>query len=243
VKQGGPLSPKRFSIYLEDLIDELEKEDLILNVDDLRTGIVLFADDIILLCRSKETLNRALEICDEYGSKLEIKYNPNKTKYKIFGTKKQRSEQPKIYLSGKAIEKVSNVKYLGVIINENLSNEDHLKERRNKLLKAAYSLNRLDIRNYKMRPYLKEFFYKTNIKQKMYYGLENYPLTSTQIRNIQTSEGIIIKRFLSLNKKSRTNKLLLALGIEPTLHTLAKQKLLFVDRLQKNDFTKALFEK
>jgi hypothetical protein len=96
VKQGGPLSPKLFSIYLENLINELEKEDLILNTDEIRTGAVLFADDIILLCKTKELLNKALAICDEYGKRFEIKYNPEKTKYMVFGTKKQRSERPNI---------------------------------------------------------------------------------------------------------------------------------------------------
>jgi RNA-directed DNA polymerase len=109
VKQGGPLSPKLFSIYIEDIITELEKEELILNIEQIRTGIVLFADDIIILCKSKECLNRSLQICDEYGTAFEIKYNPDKTKYMIFSTKKQCKENPNIKLSGKSLEKVTNI--------------------------------------------------------------------------------------------------------------------------------------
>jgi hypothetical protein len=240
VKQGGPLSPKLFSIYIEDLIAELEKENLILKIDNINTGVVLFADDIIILCKSKEDLNKALRICDDYGVKYEIKYNPDKTKYMIFGSKKQQQEESNIVLSGKKLEKVSCIRYLGVMINSYLSNVDHLKERKHKLLKATYLLNRIGIRNPKLRPYLKGFLYKTYCRQIMYYGLENYPLTKKELSNTQTTEGIIIKRFLNLNKKSRTTKLLHALYIEPTAHTILKQKLLFIKRLMNNDFTKNL---
>lgn len=54
VKKGGPLSPKIFSMYIEDLIIEFEKEDLIFKIDDINTGVVFFTDDIIILCKSKE---------------------------------------------------------------------------------------------------------------------------------------------------------------------------------------------
>jgi hypothetical protein len=57
---------------MEDLITELKKSNLILNIDDIRTGLVLFADDIIILCKSSEDLNNSLRICDEYGIKCEI---------------------------------------------------------------------------------------------------------------------------------------------------------------------------
>ncbi|RNA04086.1 RNA-directed DNA polymerase from mobile element jockey-like, partial [Brachionus plicatilis] len=79
VKQGGPLSPKLFAIYIEELVELVEKENLGIKIQDLQIGIILYADDIIILSDDEKKIQRALEICEEFGSKKEIKFNPDKT--------------------------------------------------------------------------------------------------------------------------------------------------------------------
>jgi hypothetical protein len=45
VKQGGPLSPKLFSIYMHELIDiMLYDSTLLANINGIKTGIILYAD-------------------------------------------------------------------------------------------------------------------------------------------------------------------------------------------------------
>ena len=44
VKQGGPLSPRLFSIYVEDFIYELHSTNLGKKVNEIKTGI-MYADD------------------------------------------------------------------------------------------------------------------------------------------------------------------------------------------------------
>ncbi|RNA10069.1 RNA-directed DNA polymerase from mobile element jockey-like [Brachionus plicatilis] len=41
VKQGGPLSPKLFSIYVEELIEEIMNTNLISEIDGIKTGVLI----------------------------------------------------------------------------------------------------------------------------------------------------------------------------------------------------------
>ncbi|RNA44026.1 hypothetical protein BpHYR1_046229 [Brachionus plicatilis] len=49
VKQGGPLSPKLFSIYVEELIEERMKTNLISEIDGIKTGVLMYADDLLIM--------------------------------------------------------------------------------------------------------------------------------------------------------------------------------------------------
>ena len=50
-KQGGVISAKFFSIYIDDLIDILMKNGIGCHLIDLFLGCILFADDLTLLDR------------------------------------------------------------------------------------------------------------------------------------------------------------------------------------------------
>ena len=51
-------------------------------------------------------------------------------------------------------------------------------------------------------------------------------------------EGIILKRMIGVNKRTRTTNLLYALGIEPVEMKIKKIKMNFAKRLFENKFTK-----
>lgn len=85
VKQGGPLSPKLFSIYINELVNRiLEERELIANINGIKTGLILYADDVIFLTENIEKMRRALEICEVFGEEHEIKWNPKKTQIICF---------------------------------------------------------------------------------------------------------------------------------------------------------------
>ncbi|RMZ95799.1 RNA-directed DNA polymerase from mobile element jockey-like, partial [Brachionus plicatilis] len=58
VKQGGPLSPKLFSIYVEDLINEIMSTELITDIDGIKTGILMYADDLLIMTDSVKKMEK-----------------------------------------------------------------------------------------------------------------------------------------------------------------------------------------
>ena len=81
VPQGSILGPLLFLIYVNDIIDDIE------------SGILLFADDTCLLQPLNEgnasiaKINRDLITLGNWASQWLVKYNPSKTKYIVFSKK------------------------------------------------------------------------------------------------------------------------------------------------------------
>ena len=89
VKQGGPLSPLLFAIYLEDLVDNIEAAGMGIQAggNAHKVNILLYADDIILVSQSTGELQAMLNMTSQYGIDHEIKFNPTKTNGIVFGGK------------------------------------------------------------------------------------------------------------------------------------------------------------
>ncbi|RNA08171.1 hypothetical protein BpHYR1_021965, partial [Brachionus plicatilis] len=78
-------------------------------------------------------LQEALNICEKYGIQQEIKFNPIKTQFIVFGDKmKLGDHKPRMY--NQEIEHVDKLRYLGVLLNRNNNNKDQVESR----IKAAF---------------------------------------------------------------------------------------------------------
>ncbi|RMZ95612.1 RNA-directed DNA polymerase from mobile element jockey-like [Brachionus plicatilis] len=123
--ESGPLSPKLFSIYVEQLIEKIRKTNLITEVNGIQTGVLMYADDLLLITDSAEKLRKVLKICENFGQENEIKFNPKKTRIMAINNKKRE----KCTLCNQEIEWVQNLEYLGVTITQNNKSNTHLQER------------------------------------------------------------------------------------------------------------------
>ena len=85
VRQGDPLSPTLFNIFLNDLFKELRAGNCDpVSLDDSDPfNALAYADDIVLLSTSKEGLQRAIDISQEYCEKWRLSINHKKTKSMI----------------------------------------------------------------------------------------------------------------------------------------------------------------
>ena len=76
-------------MYIEDLIKDIEELNEGADIYDMIIDIILYADDILLLSNTKEGLQKMLDVTQKYGEKWEIKFNPDKTTFMVFGEKKK----------------------------------------------------------------------------------------------------------------------------------------------------------
>jgi endonuclease/exonuclease/phosphatase family metal-dependent hydrolase len=237
VKQGGPLSPKLFSIYMHELTDEmLRDETLLANISGIKTGIILYADDVIILTENISNMKKALKICEDYGIKYEIKWNPKKTQIICFNKTKQFKEE-EVKLCNEAVEWVNSFKYLGVTINDKLSYKEYLHEKRMATLRTYHAVKSIGLETREMSHKLKSHMFKCYIRPIMYYGIENVNMFNSEIKKIQTLESQIVKRMLGLDKRTRSTHLLNSIGIEPVEEKLKILKLKFAKRLINNVIT------
>ena len=77
VRQGCPLSPTLFNIYLEDLMKNCFLNAEGVNIGGRRIKCIRFADDVALLAEDERMLKNMLmelnERCEDYGMKINIK--------------------------------------------------------------------------------------------------------------------------------------------------------------------------
>ena len=235
VKQGGPMSPKLFSIYVNDMINEILNSNLTVKHYDLQLGIILYADDTTIICESEEKLQAALDIISLYCTRCEISINAKKTK--IICTYPTKCNTQIIKINNEIIEYNTEFKFLGLWIMSNATSLKHTKFRCMKAMGAYYGLNNLGINNYTMPIKLKTFLIKTYCRSTLLYSMESIHLTETNIKDLQITEGKIVKASLNLSKYTNNNDLYGAISLDTIKTSILKRKLNFLLQLMENKLT------
>ena len=139
VKQGFPLSPTLFGIYIDKLEDCLEEVGC---AGTILAGIViillLYADDIVLLRRCTSDLDKQLILLKEFCSTMGMIVNTDKTKVMIIKYKKDTYTN--FMYNNSNLEEVSSYKYLGIDIHHKLNWNDSIEKRINGGWKAYFGL-------------------------------------------------------------------------------------------------------
>ena len=123
VRQGGVMSPILFSVYIDELILRLKELDLGCHINDVFTGVVSYADDLVLLSPTVSTTKSMLHVCEQYGKEFNVKFNPTKTKLIVFSNRRGHVVSPKLQFMNEMIEVVPHHKHLGNLIG-NISQEE-----------------------------------------------------------------------------------------------------------------------
>ena len=117
VKQGCPLSPTLFGLYideLEELIGEYNKHK---EINGIAVGmytllILLYADDVIIMTHTPKGITKLLELLRDFCNRSGLTMNVAKTKMMICSKKPGEI----FTYNDKIIEKATNFKHLGIDI-------------------------------------------------------------------------------------------------------------------------------
>ena len=215
VRQGDPLSPTLFNIFINDLFNELEKAncDAVTFNEKCNINALAYADDIVLISKSKEGLQKALHIVEAYCEKWRLKINHSKTKTMVF-SRGNRIINEKFTINGIALENVKEFKYLGITIHKkNCTFTPTLKYLRAKATRAFYALkSKVNIYNLPLKVALK--LLDSIIKPILLYCSEVWEPYLNQDHEKWDKENIIEKAYLQFLKqlmgvnRSTTNALL-----------------------------------
>ena len=72
---NGVMSPLLFNLYVQDLIECLDRKGLGCHMGNHFSGCFIYADDITLVAPSADALNAMLKICELYAREHDIIFN------------------------------------------------------------------------------------------------------------------------------------------------------------------------
>ena len=237
VKQGGILSPYLFNIMIDDLLKECLDKNVGALYENINTCILAYADDILLISPNDMHLQILLDICHKYSVEWKIKFNPAKSSIIDFSNNKTDRE---FRLGSQVLAYSKEIKYLGIIIDENLDFNRQYINKFNKVQKTVFSLKYLGLKTNSISPFLQSFIYKTYCLSTFTYGFENATINKSARDEINVKQNNLIRQILGMKKFSHISKTLKALKVFQIEHLYMYYKLIFINNIKSNEICKII---
>ena len=144
VRQGCVLSPILFNLYINELatIFENANSDPFILPNGTKLSCLLYADDLIILSKSRFGLQKCLDELQNWCNKWLMEVNLKKTKIMIFKKGNPKMIKPNFMLNTKNVEIVNEYCYLGIKLNSNGTFTLAQKQLSEKALHALGSIRR-----------------------------------------------------------------------------------------------------
>ena len=144
VRQGAVSSPIFFGIYMDRLIKLLRESKLGCQIGSIYYGVMVYADDIILLCPSRLGLQVMIDICQKFAKNNNLKFstncNPEKSKTKCIHFSRKKIELAKISLNGDYLPWVESAKHVGNILERDNSFSKDIRTKRGSFIGRIHSI-------------------------------------------------------------------------------------------------------
>ena len=201
--QGGITSPYLFNIYINDLVDELDKNAF---------EVLAYADDLAIICTGYDELINVMNILDKWSMENEIKINKKKSGILIFKNNRKNYK----FINDYPVK--SFYRYLGVRIDDNLNPRPHLLQVEKKL-NGYLSRNRWLIKQYftpKTMVYLAQCFQISRLS----YGMSIFLDKGKIIDTVERLSMKYVKSIVGVDRNVSNVRMRLALGIPKLEHLL-----------------------
>ncbi|GFU07030.1 probable RNA-directed DNA polymerase from transposon BS [Trichonephila clavipes] len=208
VTQGSLLGPVLFNIYLNDIPSHPQ------------TMLNLYADDTTILATFKNhktvtlALNKHLALLENYFNQWKIKINVEKTVAVLFTKRIKPVKPPTLYST--PLQWSQSTKYLGLILDKNLTWKHHILHARDKFRHTLRLIYPLICRNSEMDMYNKMLLYTAVLRPIISYGCPVWGYAAkTNINILDVAQNSIIRSITKANRYTRNSNIYKALKLHP----------------------------
>ena len=232
VKQGCPMSPTLFGLYIDQLEHHLQSHDHDApQLLDTKVSILLYADDIVLLSKSPSGLQHRLDILQLLCSEKLLTVNMSKTQVVIFSDVRHSHADHFTY-SHQQLQIVLEYTYLGIVLHKSGSYKHAISKLtaagKHALFAMQYRCSDLGIDDIGLRCSL----FSSLVQPVLSYGCEIWGLEHANSWECMSSvHHLFLKRTLHVRKSPPTEAVMCELDQMP-LHLFWRKLLLrFVVRV------------
>ncbi len=241
VRQGCPLSPTLFNIYINELAKVLEQSSAPgLTLHDSSIKFLLFADDLVLLSPTEEGLQQNLDILHKFCQTWALTINTNKTKILTFQKRPRLQGKRHSFTIGTTkIEHATNYTYLGLKISATGKLNLAVNELKEKARRAFYAIKKSIQIEIPIRIWLKIF--QSVLEPIALYGSEVWgPLLNHEFEKwdknpIETLHAEFCKSILRVQRNTPNNACRAELGQYPLIMRIEKRAIKFWKHLKMSD--------
>lgn len=192
--------------------------------------VKMYADDTLLtiaadsLDEAEKLMNEDLIILNEWLKFCKLSLNVKKTNYMVISHKKNLNTQNlKILIDDKEITNTTEIKYLGVIIDNKLNFINHLEYVKKKLHKKLALFRRIDD---KLNAFTKIVLYKSIVAPHFdYCSSILFSLSESRIKELQKIQNKFMRNILKVNRMTSHKVMLDALCFQSVQQRLTSNVL------------------
>ena len=237
VPQGSVLGPLLFILYINDIKSSINN-----------CLINLFADDAMLYVYDKNVntienyLNADIAAMQNWMSLNKLKVNSNKCKCMLINSKRNSEAlNINIYIDNSKLEQVSEIKYLGVIIDNKLNFKAHVQYIIKKVAKKINFLSRI---SNIISTLAKITVYKSIIAPHFEYcGTILYFINESDIATLQKLQNRAMRIILHCNRYTPIELMLDTLKFMSVKQRICYNTLLFIFKIKEGMFPKYLVDR
>lgn len=176
--QGGVISPLLWIMLVDELLRRLKQEDL---------KVIGYADDVTTICVGKflgtlcERTQAALRVVERWCREVGLNVNPGKTELVVFTRNRNFQNYRAPTLFGKAIQRGTSVKYLGVTFSQTLNWKDHIEYRINKCIRVFWYCRKIIGKRWGLSPTNVLWLHTAIIRPMLSYGSFIWWIGSTTV--------------------------------------------------------------
>ena len=197
VRQGCPMSPWLFNIYL----DRVLKEALPLfrggaGLNNCQIQVTMFADDTVLLAESEEELKWNVEKLHEAMKKHKLKVNWSKSNTMVFS---RVPTECNIEIDGEKVKNVTETVYLGVKLSEDGKMGGELERRIGMTMQTVGAMKKV----YESREISRETkvtVFEAVAIPTLTYGCEVWVLTKKEKSRLQATEMRMLRKIAGVSR-------------------------------------------
>ncbi len=215
VKQGCPLSPLLFGLYvdaLESCITTLASDD---GPDLTSTAVKLlfYVDDLVLMSKSLWGLQKQLDELNVFCKERDLTVNVKKTKVVVFGSRVNSSP---LHYDGSPIEEVVSFRYLGIELHRSGSMKTFVEHLMKAGQRVVFALRRRCIDLKINDPAIVCQLFDSLVKPVLNYGCELW-VDESATKSLEAIHISFLKSLLGVNDTTPSRKILTEFGRFPLI--------------------------